>query len=153
MINVYSLTISIILYQIGPSYPWTVYWNNVHHIYSDEAQQYFLHLTTGQFLCLAETAKNFEAYNYEVRNEETESCLSSWQDILKGWLQTFTKTKSEIAVKAIWALYNRRSKRFKELKKSYNARGDIRVKETFFALLNESFDLPKKKNTCSWTTS
>ena len=116
---------------------------------SDEAQQYFLHLTTGQFLCLAETAKNFEAYNYEVRNEETESCLSSWQNILKGWLQTFTKTKSEIAVKAIWALYNRRSKRFKELKKSYNARGDIRVKETFFALLNEPFDLPKKKNTCS----
>jgi site-specific DNA-cytosine methylase len=39
---------------------------------SDEAQQYFLHLTTGQFLCLAETAKNFEAYNYEVRNEETD---------------------------------------------------------------------------------
>ena len=73
---------------------------------SDEAQQYFLRLTTGQFLCLAETAKNFEAYNYEVRNEETESCLSSWQNILKGWLQKFTKTKAEIEVKAIWALYN-----------------------------------------------
>lgn len=112
---------------------------------SDEAQQYFLHLTTGQFLCLAETAKNFEAYNYEVRNEETESCLSSWQNILKRWLQTFTKAKSEIEVKAIWGLYNRRSKGFKELRKSYNARGDVRVKETLLAFLNEPFDLPKKK--------
>jgi myosin heavy subunit len=112
---------------------------------SDEAQQYCLHLTTGQFLCLAETAKNFEAYNYEVRNEETESCLSSWQNILKRWLQTFTKAKSEIEVKAIWGLYNRRSKGFKELRKSYNARGDVRVKETLLAFLNEPFDLPKKK--------
>jgi hypothetical protein len=48
-------------------------------------------------------------------------------------------------VKAIWGLYNRRSKRFKELRKSYNARGDVRVKETLLAFLNEPFDLPKKK--------
>ena len=47
--------------------------------------------------------------------------------------------------KAIWALFNRRQKNFKELQKCFNARNDSKVKEKLIRFLNDKLILPGEK--------
>ncbi|XP_063436447.1 uncharacterized protein LOC134717879 [Mytilus trossulus] len=104
---------------------------------SDGSFHYFSNLTTGQFLCLIHTAKNFEIYNLKVKKGS--SSFDKWIDIATVWLSHFTKTS--LNAKAIWGLFNRRQKNFKELQKCFNARNDPKV----IRFLNDKLILPGEK--------
>ncbi|KAL3860428.1 hypothetical protein ACJMK2_010552 [Sinanodonta woodiana] len=112
---------------------------------SSRTMEYFRNLTTGQFLCIVNTAKSFEAYSLTVKTEST--CGSQWYEIMTIWLCHFTN--SLIECNALRALYNRRHKRFTEIQKRFHVRGDIRVKDTMVLFLNSKIVLPKKKNAIS----
>ncbi|CAC5389993.1 unnamed protein product [Mytilus coruscus] len=108
---------------------------------SDGSFYYFSNLTTGQFICLIHTAKNFEIYNLKVKKGS--SSFDKRIDIATVWLSHFTKTA--LNRKAIWALFNRRQNKFKELQMFFNARNDTKVKEKLISFLNDKLVLPEKK--------
>lgn len=98
--------------------------HNLHSPVSDGTRKYFSNLTTGQFLCIVHTSKLFETYGITVKSVDTSS--TKWHEIVTFWISHFTGNVSKS--KAIWALYIRRFKRFKELQKCYNTRKDERIR-------------------------
>ncbi|XP_021350399.1 reticulocyte-binding protein 2-like [Mizuhopecten yessoensis] len=108
------------------------------------ANQFFLELNVGQFLCLAQTATNFEIYGLTVLSNHT------WHDILTCWMSHFSGKLYK--VNALRALHNRRLKRFKELQKRYNVRGDEKVKTVLLEYLASPI-FPKQKHGVTPVTS
>ncbi|CAC5375572.1 unnamed protein product [Mytilus coruscus] len=92
-------------------------------------------------LTLAHSVK--ELNHHVTITKKESSSFDKWIDIATVWLSHFTKTA--LNGKAIWALFNRRQKKFKELQKCFNARNDTKVKEKLISFLNDKIILPEGK--------
>jgi hypothetical protein len=103
---------------------------------NEETRNYFKNLTVGQFLCLANTAKNFEAYGISGGNQQT------WYNILTCWISHYSETSFNVA--ALRATHKRRLQHFLELQKRYNSRGAAIVKDILVDYLDSAVSLPKQ---------